>query len=130
MIRNEHSCIMRTISGRSTTKKLIKNCIICFKYSPIFINVKMDNLPKKRTEVCLPFSHVGVDDCGSFFIKNGSRRTKTSAKTYISIFAYFSMKAVNLELVDDLKSESFINALKRFISRSGKSLEIKSVIVK
>ncbi|GBN23463.1 hypothetical protein AVEN_224300-1 [Araneus ventricosus] len=47
-------------------------------------------------------------------------------KCYFCIFVCFTTKAVYIEIVGDLTSEAFIEALKRFIGRRGKPAEIYS----
>ncbi|XP_075151125.1 uncharacterized protein LOC142225233 [Haematobia irritans] len=46
-------------------------------------------------------------------------RGRPLSKVYLAVFICFSVKAVHLELVPELTTESFISALKRFIARRG-----------
>jgi hypothetical protein len=72
-----------------------------------------------------PFLISGVDYCGPFLITQRIRG-KSPIKCYISVFVCFSTKAVHMELVSDLTTNSFIAALKRFFARRGKSSKIYS----
>jgi len=47
-------------------------------------------------------------------------------KGYICVFVCFSTRAVNIELISDLTSDAFFNALKRFIGRRGVCSDIYS----
>jgi len=47
-------------------------------------------------------------------------------KAWIAIFICFSTKAIHIEVVEDLTSNSFIATLRRFMSRRGKPAEIWS----
>lgn len=47
-------------------------------------------------------------------------------KAYIACFVCFSSKATHIEVVSDLTTETFLAALKRFISRRGRPKEIHS----
>ena len=67
-----------------------------------------------------PFLVMGVDYCGPLFVKMGTRRNAKIIKAYVAVFVCFCTKAVHLEVVQDLTSEAFIVALRRFISRRGK----------
>lgn len=48
------------------------------------------------------------------------RRNARLVKAYICIFVCFATKAVHIELVADLTSESFLDAFRRFMARRGK----------
>lgn len=43
-------------------------------------------------------------------------------KAYIAIFICFAIKAVHVEVVSDLTTDSFLGAFKRFIARREKSV--------
>ncbi|XP_032289334.1 uncharacterized protein [Drosophila virilis] len=74
----------------------------------------MADLPADRLNTSYPFMVTGVDYCGPFYYKN-EVRNRPPVKCYISLFICFATKAVHLELVKDLSTTSFLNALKRFI---------------
>lgn len=60
-------------------------------------------------------------DFGSLFIiREHKRRNAKLVKAYICIFVCFATKAIYIELVADLTSESFIDTLKRFMARRDK----------
>lgn len=107
------------LSGRSTVRKVLRKCVICFHAKPRTIYPKMGNLPKDRVKYARPFSVSGVDYAGPIMIKEGRGRGKRSVKAYIVLFVCFATKAVHLELTTDLTTESFLNVLKRFVSRRG-----------
>jgi len=50
----------------------------------------------------------------------GTPRSKVITKGYIAIFVCFATKAVHIEVVTNLTTESFLAALRRFIARRGK----------
>lgn len=80
----------------------------------------MGDLPKVRYEACRPFLRVGLNYLGPIYLKQGDKRSKTKVKTWIALFVCMVSKAVHLEIVGDLTSQCFINALKRMIARRGK----------
>lgn len=67
-----------------------------------------------------------MDYAGPIFIKNSILRNRKTVKSYICLFVCFSTKAVHIELVCDLSTNSFLNAFKRFVSRRGKPADIFS----
>ena len=87
----------------------------------------MGNLPSVRSIPARPFSNVGIDYCGPFFIKEKKFRNRTRIKVYVAVFVCLVVKAVHLEIVSDMTSDGFLAALKRFIARRGKPSNIYSV---
>ncbi|KYN07859.1 hypothetical protein ALC62_01165 [Cyphomyrmex costatus] len=108
------------LSLRSCTRKILRNCVTCFKAKPVQSEAIMGSLPANRVTESRPFSHCGVDYAGPVVLKEGRRRNARNTKAYISVFVCFSTKAVHLELMSDLTSNAFISALRRFISRRGR----------
>ncbi|XP_054745924.1 uncharacterized protein LOC129250316 [Anastrepha obliqua] len=78
----------------------------------------MADLPKERIQASRPFIVTGVDYCGPFYYKP-EVRNKSPQKCYVSVFICFATKAVWMELVRDLSTGAFIDALKRFIATRG-----------
>ncbi|GBN43714.1 hypothetical protein AVEN_78783-1 [Araneus ventricosus] len=64
-------------------------------------------------ELLPPFSIVGIDFGGPLYTKNSDN------KNYIVLFTCIVIRAVHLELVDNLTTETFLLALRRFITRRG-----------
>ncbi|GFV21540.1 integrase catalytic domain-containing protein [Trichonephila clavipes] len=86
----------------------------------------MGNLPKHRATLERPFFICGIDYAGPVLIKcNKSRGTK-STKGYIALFVCLATKAVHIEAVGDLTTDSFIAALRRFSARRGAPRHIYS----
>ncbi|XP_061386899.1 uncharacterized protein LOC133321844 [Musca vetustissima] len=107
---------MWIINGRRAIKKVIHDCILCYRYKPITETQIMGDLPKERVQQTFPFAVSGVDYCGPFFITQ-QIRGRSPIKVYIAVFICFCVKAVHFELVPDLTTNAFIAALKRFVSR-------------
>jgi hypothetical protein len=111
------------VAAQSLVRKIIFECVKCFKTRPRRFIQKMGDLPSVRIEPTRPFINVGIDYAGHILIKQGNKRSKP-VKSYIALFICLATKAVHMELVGDLTSESFTNALKRFLSRRGNVLNI------
>lgn len=75
----------------------------------------MAELPKERVETSAPFSYSGMDCFGPFIIKRGRKEYKR----YGIIFTCLSSRAVHIEMLQDLSTDTFINALRCFISLRG-----------
>lgn len=135
IIRHFHECHMHTgvqttlnairqefwpLHGTNAVKGIIRKCVSCFKFRPQAISHIMGNLPSTRVTQARPFANTGIDFCGPFHIKLNKRRNSSTMKMYIAVFVCLSIKAVHMEVVDDLTTESFLAAYKRFVSRRGK----------
>ncbi|GBO28884.1 hypothetical protein AVEN_13783-1 [Araneus ventricosus] len=114
------------IRGRNVCRKIVHNCVVCFKVKPKEYSQKMGNLPKERITPDKVFSSTGKDLCGPFLIKNKYQRKGPEIKVYVCIFICLVTKAIHLEIISDLTSQSLIATLKRFISRRGKCHKIFS----
>ena len=83
----------------------------------------MANLPKSRVHPDQPpFTYVGIDYFGPLLVKQGRARVKR----YGCLFTCLAIRAVRIEIAHSLDTESFIDALRRFIARRGKPVEIRS----
>ncbi|GFW55599.1 integrase catalytic domain-containing protein [Trichonephila clavipes] len=108
------------LRGRNVCRKIVHDCLVCFKVKPITCEQIMGNLPKERVRENFPFDCSGIDFIGPFWIKSNKQRKSSLYKIYVSIFVCFVTKAVHFELVSDLTTQTFIASLKRFIARRGR----------
>lgn len=111
------------ISGKDAIRRVLKKCIICYRVKPTIATQLMGNLPIHRVTQARPFLNTGVDYAGPFNIKISRNKT---GKAYLSIFICLATKAVHFELVPDLTTVAFLNAMKRFIARRGRCLTLYS----
>lgn len=114
------------VGGRNLARQVVHECILCKRLKGNILHPLMGNLPKERVTPTYPFLYCGVDYAGPVLTLNRKGRGARTVKSYICLFVCFITRAVHLELVSDLTSESYILALKRFISRRAKPLEIFS----
>ncbi|XP_026465156.1 uncharacterized protein LOC113367788 [Ctenocephalides felis] len=114
------------IGGRNLTRSIVKKCVTCFKVKPTFINPVMGNLPKYRVTPQSPFFICGVDYGGPILLRDRQTRGYKKFKAYICLFVCLVTKAIHIELVSDLTTNSFLATFKRFMARRGKPREIYS----
>lgn len=114
------------LGGINTVKKVLRKCIICFRVKPKFSSTLMGELPEHRVIPTKAFYNSGVDYAGPFYIKSSNLRRAKITKAYLCVFICMVTRAVHLEVVTDLSTECFLNALKRFIARRGKCKTIFS----
>ena len=82
----------------------------------------MADLPKDRCIEAPPFTHCGVDMFGPFVI----RERRSDLKQYCALFTCFASRAVHIEVANAMDTDSFIQALRRFIARRGTVRSIRS----
>ena len=113
-----HNALRRrfwVLKGPVTVKKVVRRCLDCQKATKAPEKQKMAPLPVERLDGDHAWKVTGVDMVGPFDVrKTGSRATH---KQYIALFTCFSSRAIHLEVVDKMDSDSFINALMRFCAR-------------
>ncbi|XP_037822286.1 uncharacterized protein LOC119610934 [Lucilia sericata] len=114
------------ISGNQLAKAVITNCMRCFTYSAKAATQIMGNLPSIRLNATRPFKHSGVDYAGPISVKNCTLRSAAISKGYICLFVCMVTKAIHLEAVSDMTTNSFLAGFRRFISRRGGCTDIYS----
>ncbi|UYV74976.1 hypothetical protein LAZ67_12001946 [Cordylochernes scorpioides] len=107
------------ISCKAAVKRVLNQCITCFKHRSKVVTQILGELPLERVVPSRPFQRVGVDLAGPIITKPMLKRSKILFKTYSVLFICFTTKAIHLEVVSDLTAEAFIATLRRFTSRRG-----------
>lgn len=100
-------------------KSVINGCVRCTRFKGEVASQLMGQLPPFRVDASRPFSHTGVDLAGPFQCKCVAHRSTKYYKIYLAIFVCMVVKSVHLEIVTDLSSAKFIEAMQRFTSRRG-----------
>uniref|UniRef100_A0A1I7WS67 Integrase catalytic domain-containing protein n=1 Tax=Heterorhabditis bacteriophora TaxID=37862 RepID=A0A1I7WS67_HETBA len=78
---------------------------------------EMPPLTAIRVNPAIPFDKTGADYCGPFTVtREGEERCY---KIWIALFTCLVTRAIHLEIVMELSSETFINVFRRFIARRG-----------
>ena len=105
------------LRGSSRIRKVLGNCVECRRVGTSPAVQQMANLPDARLQVSQSvFFHTGCDCFGPFLVKQG----RSLVKRWGCIFTCMTVRAVHLEVLHSLSTDSFIPALRRFISRRGK----------
>ena len=114
------------IGARRLIRTVCRSFVTCRKTAARREEQQMGQLPSSRVTPSPVFSKTDIDYAGPFLLKKGYTRKPVLIKTYMCILVCFSTKAVHLEAVSDLSTESFLATLKRFVSRRGLLTEIHS----
>ena len=111
------------MKANSAIRRLLFRCVSCRRWKAPILKQKMADLPKDRlTPHHPPFTFVGVDYFGPFQVRHG----RSSAKRYGVVFTCLAIRAVHIEILHSLDTDSFILALRQFLARRGQVKEIRS----
>lgn len=111
------------LRGREAIKKHQHRCIDCNKWRGKPAVPRMADLPPSSLRLFKPpFYSTGIDCFGPLVIKIG-RRTE---KRWGIIYKCLTTRAVYLDLLDHMDTDSFLMSLRRFIARRGKPYELLS----
>lgn len=109
------------ILGCSTeVSPLIFKCIKCRKFRKSNQEQKMADLPPERMESTPPFTYSGMDCFGPFYVKDGRKEQKRYGLTCMC------SRAIHIEVLDDLTTDAFLNALRCFIAIRGNVRQLRS----
>ena len=105
------------ILGIQNALRSIKNkCVTRRKSRAQTIAPVMADLPEDRLEASTAFTNAGVEYFGLFIVKIGGR----NEKRWCCLFTCLTMRAVHIEVVPKLDTDSCLNAIMRFIAGRGK----------
>ena len=119
-IRNE----FWIIQGRAAVKRVIHKCVVCkFWEGGPFKTPHFAPLPEYAKDPnIVPFTYVGID----YFGPLQTTYDGNMLKNWICLFTCVTVRAIHLELVENMTCESFLLCLRRFIARKGKPCMIIS----
>ncbi|GFW74593.1 integrase catalytic domain-containing protein [Trichonephila clavipes] len=107
------------IKSRKTIRQVVRSCITCKRFSARPLETVSIPLPEDRVRDAAIFEVCGVDLCGPLFLKENK-------KCWVVLFTCAIYRAVHLELITSLSTDSFILAFRRFIARRGRPTTIYS----
>lgn len=99
----------------------IYNCTKCRKFRRNTEGQRMANLPQERTELSPPFTYCGMDCFGPIYVKDGRKELKR----YGLLLTCMCSRAIHIEMLEDLTTDAFINALRSFIALRGSVRQIR-----
>ena len=103
------------IGGVKEVASHIHRCATCRRLRRPVEEQKMANLPKDRVEPSPPVTFCGIDCFGPFIVREGRKELKK----YGLLITCMCSRAVHIEMLDDMTTDSFINALRCFIAMRG-----------
>ena len=117
------------VNGVSSIRTVLNRCHKCKRQSARLGMQVTAPLPVVRVSsdshrLIYPFAAVGLDYFGPFYVKHGpvtrtTSKNPTLNKRYGCIFTCLRYRAVHIEVAHNLTTDSFINAVLRFVARRG-----------
>jgi hypothetical protein len=109
------------VGCRTVVSSYINKCVRCRKFRGPLQTQKMASLPADRVEPAPPFTYCAVDYFGPFYI----REKRSDLPRYGVLFTCMASRAIHLETANSLETDSFINALRRFIAVRGQIRQLR-----
>ena len=118
-LRNEYWIL----SGRSVVREQLSKGFACRRLKAPLGEKQMAPLLEEQLKAGEPvFAYTGVDLFGPLLVKIG----RSTVKRYGCIFSCITTRAVHLEIVHSLSTDSFMAALIRFMARRGQPCHLCS----
>lgn len=87
----------------------------------------MADLPDDRLTPAPPFTFVGVDVFGPWkIVYRRTRGSQVNPKRWAVLFTCLAIRAIHIEVIEEMTSSCFINALRRFTAIRGPVKELRS----
>ncbi|XP_030849893.1 uncharacterized protein LOC115927770 [Strongylocentrotus purpuratus] len=103
------------LGSSNRVANFIRKCVICNRLrSPAQLQ-KMSDLPSDRVLPAAPFTYCGIDCFGPWVIKEGRKEMKR----YGLLFTCMPSRAVHIETLNSLTTDSFIQGYRRFAALRG-----------
>lgn len=111
------------IGAGSLVRSLVRSCVICRRVNSLPQKQMMSDLPEDRVTPETPaFECVGLDVFGPVLVKRG----RTEVKRYGLMCTCLVTRAVHLEVLQSLRTDSLINAIRRIVARRGAIRKVRS----
>lgn len=115
---SEVRCRFWVPQGKSQVQSVIRKCQLCkLAKGGHFQISKPPPLPVFRVTQSAPFTFTGVDYLGPLLVKSPDRDCQ---KVWICLFVCAATRAIHLEVVQNLTTEQFLLALRRFAAMQRK----------
>ncbi|XP_067950597.1 uncharacterized protein [Watersipora subatra] len=103
------------IGASSLVSSYIHSCVSGRRLRRPNKTQKMADLPSERVTCNPPFTYVGCDCFGPFIVKDNQKELKR----YGVIFTCMASRAIHIEIIDDMSTDAFINAVKCLVAIKG-----------
>ena len=113
------------VQGRRLAQQVINKCIHCKKARAQVCQQVMGDLPVERARPAAPFQFISVDLFGPYLVRDDIKR-RVSMKVWGVVFCCMASRALHIDLVNSLSTESFLMAYQRFTAIRGHPTKVWS----
>ena len=107
----EHYTVLKL---RSSLRSIKAHCLRCREFQAVTTQPIMSDLPKERLAYqSPPFTNTGVDYIGPFYVTV----RRITEKKWGFLFACLTTRAVHVEIVTSMDTNSCVKGVERFVSR-------------
>lgn len=110
------------VSGPTTVKRIINNCVGCKRLRGECGEQLMGDLPSERLKKAAPFTHTGADALCLFYVKD----RRSEVKRWGLMLTCLCSRAVHIELLEDMTTHWLLHSLRCFMALRG---PIKSMTI-
>lgn len=115
------------VGAKRLISSYILGCVNCRRLRGKTHFQQMADLPSDRVTPAPPFSSVGIDMFGPWqVVTQRTRGGMAHNKRWAVLFTCLTIRAVHIEVIEEMTSACFINALRRFIAIRGEVKLIRS----
>ena len=107
------------VHARSRIQSVVSQCIRCVRFRRLSSHQQMASLPAARVTPSRPFASTGLDYAGPFHLRTSKEPGHKTFKGYVAIIVCMATPAIQLEVVSDCTTRSFLAAFRRFVARRG-----------
>ncbi|GIX88184.1 reverse transcriptase [Caerostris darwini] len=100
-------------SSKRNIRSCVSRCVVCKRFTAKALTTPPIQLPLDRVRESAIFEITGIDLCGPLLLK-------PRGKAWIVLFTCAVYRAIHLEPLMSLSTESFMQTLRRFIARRGR----------
>ncbi len=114
------------VRGRSLVRSVLSSCVSCRRLRAQPSVQEMAPLPRERVpqDRVNPFAHTALDMAGPFRVRYNKEGGDN--KVYFLLLTCLVYRAVHLEPLADMSTDSFLQAFQRFTARRGDPLSVLS----
>ena len=115
------------IRGRNFVRKSLSRCVICKWFERrVFAPPPAPPLPSLRVDKAYAFSYTGVDFAGPLHVKSSGSTASEGEKVCICLYTCCVVRAIHLEIVQDMTAQAFLRCFKQFTARRGFPIKVLS----